>query len=188
MLFAALVALCVMSVPLAGGRLSALGDVRFCRMWALMAALGLQVLILSVVPTAPAPILATLHILTYALAACFLVANRSVPGLLVVGIGAAMNLLAISANRGVMPASRAALESAAMLEEMPQAFTNSAAISDPALGFLGDVFAVPAGWPLANVFSLGDVFIVLGVALMLHCACGSRLARTRRAQASNSAI
>ena len=188
MLFGAMAALCVASVPLAGGRLSALAAVRFRQMWLLVAALALQVLIISVIPTAPAVILAALHIGTYLLAACFLMANRSIPGLLIVGVGAAMNLLAIAANRGVMPASRAALERAAMLEEMPRTFTNSAAVSRPELGFLGDIFAVPDALPFANVFSVGDVFIVLGVALMLHRICGSRLARTRRAQPSNSAI
>jgi hypothetical protein len=30
------------------------------------------------------------------------------------------------------------------------------------LWFLGDVFAIPASWPLANVFSVGDLLIAIG--------------------------
>jgi hypothetical protein len=41
---------------------------------------------------------------------------------------------------------------------------------------LGDVFYIPASWPLSNVFSVGDVLIALGVAWAVHGICGSRLA------------
>jgi hypothetical protein len=37
------------------------------------------------------------------------------------------------------------------------------------------VFAIPAGWPLANVFSIGDLLIVLGAAWGAHRICGSAL-------------
>ena len=56
-------------------------------------------------------------------------------------------------------------------------FTNSAATSDAPLGFLGDVFHTPAWLPIHNVFSVGDIEIVLGAFLLLHFVCGSRLAR-----------
>ena len=51
------------------------------------------------------------------------------------------------------------------------AFENSAPVDDAHLAFLGDVFAVPAGWPLANVFSIGDVLIVIGAVALVHGAC-----------------
>jgi MFS family permease len=54
---------------------------------------------------------------------------------------------------------------------------NSGAVADPKLWFLGDVFALPAGFPMANVFSVGDVLIVVGAFILVHCVCGSRLAR-----------
>ena len=38
------------------------------------------------------------------------------------------------------------------------------------LSFLGDVFAIPDGTILANVFSVGDVLIVVGVAILLASA------------------
>ena len=59
----------------------------------------------------------------------------------------------------------------------------------PRLGFLGDVFAIPAGFPLANVFSIGDVLIVLGVGWGAHRICGSRLVPAlRRDPAGTSGV
>jgi len=104
----------------------------------------------------------------------FLVANRRLPGMALVGLGAAGNLLAIGANGGVMPASPTALAAAGMPAD-PPGFANSAALADPRLAFLGDVFAIPAGWPLANVFSAGDVLIAVGAVVAVHGICGSRL-------------
>jgi hypothetical protein len=43
------------------------------------------------------------------------------------------------------------------------------------LQFLGDVFATPRSWPMANVYSVGDLLIVLGVFVLLHRVSGSRL-------------
>ena len=78
-------------------------------------------------------------------------------------LGAVLNLLAITANGGVMPASPAALAAAGLPADEP-GFQSSTAVDDPRLAFLGDVFAIPASWPLSNVFSVGDVLIGVGLA------------------------
>jgi hypothetical protein len=39
------------------------------------------------------------------------------------------------------------------------------------LPWLGDVFAIPKGWPLANVFSIGDVAMVIAIAYFAHAWC-----------------
>ena len=103
--------------------------------------------------------------------------NRRIPGLWIVALGAASNGIAIAVNGGTLPASRTALETAGIHLE-PGEFLNSGVLEHPHLGFLGDVFAIPAGFPLANVFWVGDVLIVLGVAWGAHRVCGSRLGRT----------
>jgi hypothetical protein len=92
-----------------------------------------------------------------------------------IALGAACNLLAIAANGGVMPASPTALAAAGLPMDTP-GFQNSTALADPRLGFLGDVFFIPASWPLSNVFSVGDVLIALGILWALHGICRSRLA------------
>ena len=52
-------------------------------------------------------------------------------------------------------------------------------LENPKLLFLGDVFATPASLPLHNVFSIGDGILLLGVAVLVHVACGSRLVPRR---------
>jgi Family of unknown function (DUF5317) len=49
-------------------------------------------------------------------------------------------------------------------------------LAEPRLAFLGDMFHLPASWPLSNVFSIGDILIALGIAWALHRICQSRLA------------
>jgi hypothetical protein len=43
---------CVLSVPLARGRLSALGDLKLRHGWLALAGIGVQILIISVIPGA----------------------------------------------------------------------------------------------------------------------------------------
>ena len=85
---------------------------------------------------------AVLHLVSYALMFYFLAANLALPGLWLIGIGGACNALAIAANNGVMPAQPSALATAGIVQ-VPGEFANSAAVEDPKLWFLGDVFALP---------------------------------------------
>lgn len=107
--------------------------------------------------------------------AAFLWANRAIPFLWLAALGGALNLMAISVNGGVMPASASAL-AAAGVEQQPGEFINSAALAHPKLAFVGDVFAVPSSLPISNVYSVGDLMLVLAALLALHTICGSRLA------------
>jgi hypothetical protein len=166
--------LAVLSPLLAGGSLRRLGDLRFRGTWILVAALLAQVVAIEVVPDANHDLLSAVHLATYVAAGWYVMLNRRIPGLWVVALGAASNGVAIAANGGTLPASRTALETAGIHLE-PGEFVNSGVLEHPHLGFLGDVFAIPAGVPLANVFSVGDVLIVLGVAWGAHRVCGSRL-------------
>ena len=58
------------------------------------------------------------------------------------------------------------------------------ALVEPRLAFLGDVFSLPASWPLSNVFSVGDILIALGIVWALHRICRSRLASSWTRQPS----
>jgi hypothetical protein len=167
--------LAVVTVPLAGGDLTRLAEHRFRRPWALAAALAVQIVIISVIPDSDPLLLAAAHLVSYVLAILFLLANGSIPGLWLVGAGTGMNLVAIAANGGVMPATHAALAAAGRLPK-GDGFVNSGVLEDPNLVFLGDVFAIPKELPFANVFSAGDVCIVVGAALVVHQVCRSRLA------------
>ena len=91
---------------------------------------------------------------------------------------ALLNFIAIAANGGVMPARAGALR-AAGLDASSGDFANSDLVHNAHVGFLGDVFAIPDGWPGANVFSVGDAVMLLGAFLVLHAATGSRLFAAR---------
>src|SRR5665647_2684396 len=121
------------------------------------ATLLLQVVVVEV--TLPGALAPVLHVATYAVAVVFLVVNRRLTGALVVAAGAATNGIAIAFNGGVLPASAAAGI------DPDTGFANSAVVDNPVLPWLGDVFAWPEPLPLANVFSVGDVLITVGVLL-----------------------
>jgi len=173
-----LLAVAVVSVPLAGGRLTRLADVRFRRGGLLLAAFGLQVVAMALLPDTGSGWQPWAHILSYVAAGGFVLANRHVPGLWLVGIGGLLNFVAIAANDGVMPASARALEIAGR-PVTEHGFVNSGWLPHAELAFLGDVFALPASLPMANVFSIGDVVVVLGATVALHGLCGSRLMPSR---------
>lgn len=168
--------LAVLSAAFLGGRLSRLVQVRFRAGWLPLVALLMQVVILQVVQSGPHALLVGIHILTYVMAAAFIWLNRSVPGLILVAVGAVANGVTIALNDGTLPATASALSSADIHKD-PTVFLNSGSVAHPVLGFLGDVFAWPAPLPFANTFSVGDVLIVAGVTYGAHRIAGSRLGR-----------
>jgi Family of unknown function (DUF5317) len=174
LVFLALVA----TVPLAGGRIAALGQLQFRAKGLLVAAIVAQVLIVSIFPNGSATLHHAVHIGTYLVVAVFVVCNRRIPWVWLVALGGALNFAAITANGGVMPASPRALEGAGFALD-PEGFVNSGAVAHPHLQFLGDVFWVPSSFPISNVFSVGDVLILLGALLAMHCICASRIAVRR---------
>ncbi|MBI2762291.1 MAG: DUF5317 domain-containing protein [Chloroflexi bacterium] len=94
--------------------------------------------------------------------------NWRLAGMAVVAVGALSNLAAITANGGFMPADSGALEMAGF--GGPGDHTNSIVLANPALRPLTDIYALPAGVPLANVFSVGDVLIGLGIVVVIVAA------------------
>ena len=179
MLLVAVVILSMVTVRPAGGNLAALGRVQVRYALAIFGALAIQIAIISVVPGGSPGLHRVLYIGSYALAAVFVVANRRLAGMRLLALGATLNLIAILANNGVMPASRSALHAAGMRSSSTD-FLNSAAVAHPRLLFLGDILAVPHAVPLANVYSIGDVCIAIGVAIAIHGLAGSRLVPRRR--------
>lgn len=147
--------------------------------WIPLAALGLQLAVFE--PTGPLPLLRgqqlAVHVASYVLLGWFLWSNRHLPGMWLVALGFASNAAAIVANGGLMPASEEALRKAGRWALLQAAGTyNNSTVIGPhtRLWFLGDVFALPEGVPLANVFSLGDVFLALGALILVPAAMGAR--------------
>jgi hypothetical protein len=164
------------SVPLTGGHLGRLAALRIRHAWLLVVALAAQVLIVNVLPSMNHVLAAVIHVTTYAAAGWVIYRNRAVPGLVVLAAGAAMNGVTIAVNGGTLPANPAALRAAGWTNHTGD-FANSGAMAHAHLSWLGDNYVTPAALPLRNVFSLGDVVILLGAAILLHAVCETRLAR-----------
>jgi hypothetical protein len=159
--------LCVLSVPLTGGRLGRLASLRLRGTWVPAVALAGQVLITNILPDGSPTIHKAIHIGTYVLIGVFLWLNRRLPGVRVVGLGASLNALVITLNGGQMAASRTAERLAGL--HLRSGFDNSAPLAHPHLLWLGDVIPWPG--PLPNVLSIGDCLIYAGTLILMHRVC-----------------
>jgi uncharacterized protein DUF5317/MFS transporter len=152
----------------------------------IFAALALELgLFIPHIDVVPAARVGWLNAGSYCLVCCFMVRNLRRPGFALAALGAASNSLVILANRGFMPVPPSAwVDSGRSLRLFSHAgtFANNVLRDGTHLGFLGDVFAVPRGIPLATPISIGDLLIVAGAVVFIYRACtpplehpGSRL-------------
>jgi len=174
-LYAILIGVIVGSVL--GGRASALGSIQF--RWAPLILIGFlaQVVLFSdAVAQRIGDAGPVLYVVSTLMVGAAVVRNIRIPGMALIVLGAASNMAAILANDGFMPAAPEAL--AALGKSAPTVYSNSAVVAQPALELLTDRFALPRWLPLANVYSLGDVLIGLGViALIVITMVGARQRR-----------
>jgi hypothetical protein len=173
MLLGLVLLICILTVPLARGRLSMLGELRLRRPGLALAGIAVQIVIVSALPDGRAGLHEAAHLASYVLLGACAWANRRIPGVALIGIGGLLNFIVIAANDGVMPADPSLDLVAA--QRGGEEFVNSGVVAHPHLLFLGDVIATPSSWPLRNVYSIGDLVIVLGVIVLLHRVSGSRL-------------
>jgi hypothetical protein len=173
-----IVAAALVTMPLFGGRLGNIGRLKLRARWSVLAAVIIQLLVITVFPWGNHTVHALIHGASYAIAAIFLVLNRQLFGMWLAALGAALNALVIAVNNGVMPATEEALRLSGV-PRLPGGFENSTTVTKPRLLFLGDIFAIPHRVPLANVFSVGDVVLLLGVLVILHWTCESKLVPQR---------
>jgi hypothetical protein len=154
---------------LMGGRPAGLAQLQFRWPWVMLGGLFVQVILFSEVVSsrigAAGP---PIYAVSTAAVVLAVVANRRITGMPVVALGAASHFIAIIANGGYMPAARGALEALGNVEKT--GYSNSVVAPEPALASLTDIFALPTWLPFANIFSVGDVLIGLGVAIVIVAA------------------
>jgi len=155
------------------GRLDGLAATHFRLGWLAVVALAVQLLLFSPLAADRLGDAARwIYVASTGLVVIVVLANLHLSGLPIVLVGALSNLLAIVANGGSMPASPAAL--AATGQTIGDGPTNSVVIARPALEPLTDIYAMPAWLPLANIFSVGDVVIAIGIAWAVAAAMRRR--------------
>ena len=160
---------------LTGGRVAGLASVTIRWPGAIVAGLVIQVVLFTPQVAARVGDLGpVIYIGSTMLVGAAVLRNWALPGMPLVAAGAACNLAAILANGGSMPASRAAVElMGGVAPTIEAGYSNSSLAADPALWFLTDVFAMPRWVPFANVFSVGDLLIGAGIALVIVLAMRS---------------
>ena len=172
MIVLVLTALGVASATFSRSRLRRLAELPIIGLWLVWSAFITQIVVFEVVGYfIPVLVSNIIHLMTYVLCLVFLYRNRHLPGGWIITLGASCNLAAIVANGGTMPADATAWSRAGLPE--PTAFENSSFDTDANLALLGDIFYIPANWPLSNVFSIGDVLIVFGGTYLAHRWCGT---------------
>ncbi len=104
-----------------------------------------------------------IYVLSSAVVLACVVRNRRIPGLLIAAAGGFTNLLAVVANGGYMPVDPDAARAAGQLPT--SGYTNTVELANAQLKPLTDMIVVPPPLPFANVYSVGDLLIFLGVAI-----------------------
>lgn len=173
----------IMAGYVRGGRLSQLAQLELRGTWLILIALAIQLLIFPL-PGLSGPVVRLgteyFHLGSYALLLGFVAMNRREWGIVTMGLGMSLNVIAIAANGGYMPTflerlrtagldrAAAALERCAAQAGRCTHANNVLIREETPLWFLGDVYATPAWMPFANVFSVGDLLLALGLIAYLQ--------------------
>jgi len=157
-----------------GGSVGRLPELPLRAPWLFLSAVALQVVAFPVgilpwrIHEAAASVL---WVASYGLLVAAAMLNRRLTGVPIVALGMVLNLAAILANRGTMPVRVEGMHDAGRVAATK---ANSTALADPALPWLVDRWAAPHWIPLANVFSVGDVVIAVGAAVIVLAGMGAQ--------------
>jgi hypothetical protein len=156
-----------------------IGRISLRSAWLALLALVLQwpMLRAQAGPTEDLAVQQALFLLSHLLLLAFVWRNRRQPGILVVGLGVAGNLLVILANGGLMPITPetlvrinpgTSLESWSLGSHYGYSKDVILARGATRLWFLSDILVLPRPFPWPTAFSLGDLVIAAGIILLLQ--------------------
>lgn len=136
--------------------------------WLAIGGLGLQMAILPPVSLPLGTAAPVLYVASSAAVLACVLRNVRIPGLALISLGGISNLVAVIANGGYMPVSPGAAR--AVGHAMAAGYTNTIELADAALEPLTDIIVVLPPLPFSNVYSIGDLLIVIGLAVTLASA------------------
>ena len=175
MLRPVIIILVIVVALLRGGSLRNFATLKLRWIPLVVAGFVLQVLIFtpftttSLIPVATVP----LYLLSMALLTIWVALNWHIPGMALIAIGLLMNVAAIAANGGYMPVSPASARIAGRLDRYattgsPISYNSIATEENVRLWLLTDIIPVPKEVPFANVLSIGDVLLEIGVGVLCY--------------------
>jgi hypothetical protein len=167
------IALAILVVPLTGGSLSRLTNIRLRRVWLLFAGLGLQILLEFVdLPKARYDDVGlALLLLSYVFIIGFGLSNLLLTGMGVITVGIAMNAFVIALNQGMPYRYPEGTKAETTVKHRPEK-------PDDILPALGDTIVL--GDPVDAAISFGDLVIAVGLVDLTYRA--SRRPRRSRSR------
>jgi hypothetical protein len=182
----AVVGLAVGTSYLRGGRLFRLADAPLHLTWLLLVGLGLQI---AVDVAAARGLLADassqgwlLLLVSQVLVMGWVVANRHLPGTVLIAVGLLLNAVVIAAN-GAMPVSAEALAALGAEPGATPTGKHTLMTGDTRLPWLADILPLP---PLRSIISVGDIVLAAGLIPLVHALMTHRPAEERRRAGSRS--
>ncbi|HEU5097895.1 MAG TPA: DUF5317 domain-containing protein [Roseiflexaceae bacterium] len=190
MLRLATIALVIIVALLRGGSLRNFASIQLRWLPLVIVSFVLQILIFTPFARTPLVAFATLpiYVLSLSLLAIWVAANWRIPGMALIAIGLVLNVVVIAANGGHMPvlpeAARLAGQYEAIAADDPSTSKHALLPAEQArLWMLSDIIAIPQGVPGAVVWSIGDIVLTVGIAIL----CYATLLRTPAPAASRAA-
>lgn len=127
------------------------------------------------------------HGLSYMLLFAGIYFNRNSFGFKVIFLGILLNFIVIMANNGQMPVLGESMVKIGLLEDMiairdGNLITHTLINSNTVFKYLGDVMILPKPYPRPKIFSIGDVFMALGVFLYIQEIMIKRIKRENAVQ------
>jgi hypothetical protein len=155
-----------------GGNLSNLARLKFRWPWLLVTAVVVREAV-TFTPLSRIDVARYIYMLTLALIVLWTIWHlKRLPGIWLVTAGALSNLVVVAANGGRMPVSVeiARTQLGGILFQRGTIGQYTVMGPDTHLGFLGDWLSI---WPLPQAYSLGDLLIAVGLALVVLIAIHS---------------
>lgn len=156
---------------LRGGTIADLEQLELEYLWLIPISLLVQLLIFPLFYEQPIITFGTevFHVLSYGILAIFVVLNWRIWPLLVMGAGMGLNFLVISLNGGYMPSSASSLIEAGD-QQLAYRLINQGTYGNlrlmdtsTVLNVFGDRLYLPEWIPFSTAFSVGDLFIIIGL-------------------------
>lgn len=114
-----------------------------------------------------------IHFLSYILLFCGLFMNLDKYSFWIITVGVLLNFIVIMANGGKMPVSADALKFAGLYKNLSdialgRLVTHTLMNTSTKLRFLGDVLPLPKYYPRPKVYSIGDIFMAIGIFIYIQ--------------------
>jgi len=158
-----------------GGRANAFSLVKFQYGFLVLLALTIQVILLTFNLSLASDIGLAAHVASYLLIIIFLLSNRHIRWVELLTFGLTLNLLGVVSGGSYVSGSSMTI--AGILDMAVPA----AGLAGAPLWFLGNAFSLSQGLPFNAVFSLGDVFIGVGLLVISREMVLARSARPQGA-------